>query len=217
MKTIGEQMWVADQPLRVAMLDLGARMTVIRLPRGGLVLHSPIDYTPQLGRTLEDLGPVAALVAPNILHDLYLDAWRAAYPGVPLYSAPGMKLAAAQCLTDISPWGEVIEQHIIGGMPRVNEVAFFHGPSRALILTDLAFNIARADSLSARLFLRANACYRRFGASRLMRLMIRDKAACAASLHRIMQWDFDKVILSHGEVVLSDGKRRMAEAFTWLL
>ena len=44
-----------------------------------------------------------------------------------------------------------------------------------------------------------------FGPHRFVRWMIRDKEAARESLEAIMRWDFDRVILAHGDVVESGG------------
>ena len=50
------------------------------------------------------------------------------------------------------------------------------------------------------------------GVSRMFRMMIRDREAFARSIRHMMQWDFDRVITGHGNVIESDGKEVVAEA-----
>ena len=50
LRQLDRDLWVAEQPLRFVGLEIGARMTVVRLPDGRLVVHSPIGYTDELGR-----------------------------------------------------------------------------------------------------------------------------------------------------------------------
>jgi hypothetical protein len=47
--------------------------------------------------------------------------------------------------------------------------------------------------------------------------MIRDRRAARASVERILQWDFDRVIVTHGEVLETGGRQRVAEGFTFLM
>ena len=35
-------------------------------------------------------------------------------------------------------------------------------------------------------------------------------------LSRVLTWDFDRVILTHGAVVETDGRERLREAYRWL-
>ena len=45
---------------------------------------------------------------------------------------------------------------------------------------------------------------------------IKDKSAFRASLARVMQWDFDRVVMSHGRVLETDGKAQMKKSFDFL-
>ena len=47
--------------------------------------------------------------------------------------------------------------------------------------------------------------YGRFGPSTLDPWLIRDRAAARASLERILAWDFDRVIVAHGDVLERGG------------
>jgi hypothetical protein len=84
------------------------------------------------------------------------------------------------------------------------------------MLTDLAFNVTAGGRNQARLFHRLVGATGRFGPHRIVRLGIRDRAAAARSLEQILAWDFDRVIVTHGEVLERGGRERMAEAFAWL-
>ncbi len=56
MRAIAEDLWVAEQPLRFGLLQLGTRMTVVRLSDSSLLLHSPIALTESLRVEIEELG-----------------------------------------------------------------------------------------------------------------------------------------------------------------
>ena len=92
-------------------------------------------------------------------------------------------------------------------------MVFFHAASRTLLLTDLAFNFRHCEQLWMRLFMRINGAYGRFGPSRLMRSMIKDKGALRGSLDRILAWNFDRVIVTHGELLESGGREALRAAF----
>ena len=95
---------------------------------------------------------------------------------------------------------------------------FFHPRTRTLVLTDLAFNVQRASSLVTRLFLRANGAWQRFGPSRLARVaFIRDRAAARLGIERLLEWDFDRVVLAHGDVLETGGRDALRAAYSWLL
>jgi hypothetical protein len=47
-------------------------------------------------------------------------------------------------------------------------------------------------------------------------LTIRDHKAARESVAKILEWDFDRVIVTHGDVLESGGKAKFAEAFSYL-
>ena len=98
---------------------------------------------------------------------------------------------------------------------RLNEVVLFHRPSRTLVVTDLCFNVHRSASSTARLFFRANGMWQRFGPSRLIRLLApSDRVAMRSSIECILQWDFDRILPGHGDVVEHGGPAALRAA--WL-
>ena len=52
------------------------------------------------------------------------------------------------------------------------------------------------------------------GMSPFFRLMIRDRVAFARSIRAIMERDFERVIVAHGEPIPRDGKKWMTEALS---
>ena len=101
-------------------------------------------------------------------------------------------------------------------MPRLNEVVFLHRASRTLILTDLAFNLGSDMPWLSRVMLRINDCYDCFGTSRILRTTFKDRAAIRTSLDRILAWDFDRLVLSHGRNVDTGAKELLRDAYAFL-
>jgi hypothetical protein len=88
-------------------------------------------------------------------------------------------------------------------------------PSRTLILTDLCMNLQKL-SRRERTLVRLLGVPPRFGTTRFTKLLSRDRAAMRPAAHDIMAWDFDRVVLSHGDIIETDGKARMRQALAWL-
>ena len=220
---LAADLWVARRPLPLVVGDIGTHMTVVRLPDGGLFLHSPAPFDAETKRALDESGPVRCVAAPSKVHHFFVGAYGAAYPEARLFAAPGLPekrqdLRFDAILGDDPPpeWKGVLEQHLFRGAPYVNEVVFFHPASRTLVLTDLAFNMRQPPAGRARLFCWLVGASGRFGPHRMLRLMIRDRAAARASVQRILAWDFDRVIVTHGEVLETGGKQAFTEAFAFL-
>ena len=224
MKQLDDDLWTADQPLSIAGIELGARMTVMRLPGKQLLLHSPIRPTTELLEEVRALGTVGALLAPNRFHHLFAGAWLGACPGASLFVAPGLEtkrpdLPIAGVLSDTPEplWKGAVEQVVLRGIPMTNEVVFFHAASRTLLATDLAFHIGPDRPALTRMAFRASGAYGRLAPTLLERLLVRDRAAFRASLQRILDWPFDRVIVAHGTVLETGGRRELARGYSWLL
>jgi hypothetical protein len=217
-------LYTIDHPLRVGPVPVGTRTTLVRLGSGALFVHSPGPLGPAGAAEIEALGPVAALVAPNCFHHLFLEENQRAFPGAEVHLAP--KLSAktrgrlkGAVLGDVAPalWADEIESHLVEGGPRVGEVAFLHRASRTLLLCDLVFNIRHCEATLPRWLLRANGMYGHFAPSRAFaHLLFRDRKGLRRSIDRILAWDFDRVIVPHGEIVESGGRSLLEEAFAHL-
>ncbi len=222
-RSLADGLWVIDHPFTMpGGIALGARTTVVRLGDGGLWVHSPGPPHPAVDAFLKSHGPVSDIVAPNLLHHFFLADAASAWPGARVHGPAGLQAKLGGRL-EIAPLdeasfaGELPAIRIEGG-PKMAEFDFLHPASRTLILTDLAFNFRAPAGLITRLFLRINGALGRFGPSRLGRsYFFEDKAAMRPSVERLLEWDFDRVIVSHGEVLESGGPAAMRDAYAWLL
>jgi hypothetical protein len=138
--------------------------------------------------------------------------------------APGLErkrpdLVFGAVLGDEAPpeWRDEVQQTFFRGRPYENEVAFFHRASRTLILCDLAFNFGPRTAAPTRLLMMLIRSYGRFGPSKLDPLLIRDRAAARQSLERILGWDFDRIVVAHGEILERGGHEALREGYAWLL
>ena len=91
---IGENIWMIDGPVIGfryfgITLPFPTRMTILRLDDGALWVHSPTELASALKSTVDALGPVRHLIAPNNIHYWWLGAWKRAYPDAATYAPPG--------------------------------------------------------------------------------------------------------------------------------
>jgi hypothetical protein len=224
LRELAADLWVTERPQRFGGVEVGTRMTVIRLPEEQLFLHSPVTLDAGLRGELSRLGVPRFVVAPNRFHHLYVGEYTRAYPDLALFVAPGLEtkrpdLAIRGVLNDDAPpgWRDQIDQLLVHGYPLLNEVVFLHRASRTLIVSDLVFNIHDDSPSLTRLICRLIGAYGRCGPSLLERILIRDRAAARNSLTRILTWDFDRVILAHGRVLESGGGAALRDGYAWLL
>lgn len=224
MQQVAPDVWLAETPQSFGGFEMGARMTVIRLADGGLFLHSPVHLSDLLRIELERLGRPRWAVAPNRFHHLYVGDYLSAYPDLQLHIAPGLEvkrpdLAKAAILGDEPPlaWRGQIDQALVHGYPLLNEVVFHHRASRALMVADLVFHIGPDSPLATRLVFWLLRGYGHVGPSALERLLVRNRDEAKRSLQRILEWDFERLIMAHGRIVESGGRQALRAGYAWLL
>ena len=227
---IGPDLWTTSQPLRFLGLEVGSRMTIVRLPSQDLVLISPIKLDEGDRQTLDQLGSVRHIIAPNLFHHLYIGSAQALYPqakiwGVSELVAKRPDLKFDQLLTQSGNFENTLDYLPFDGfasiLPKgiklVHETVFCHQPSRTLILTDIAFNFDQTSPLETRLAARVLGSYKALSPSRLEKWGSRDKVTVEACVQRILAWEFDRVIPGHGSIVETDGKAQFKAGYEWFL
>ena len=216
LRQIAPEVWVAEAPLRY-FVELGRRMTVVRLPDGRLWLHSPLPLTAELRTALDVLGEVRFVVPASNLHG-HLSMGD--YAGAELFAAPGLPakrpdLDFADELGDEPDprWATELDQAIFRGHRLLDEVVFLHRASGSLIVGDTCFNIEPGAPLLTRLWAWGPRLRPRAGPTPLFRLAVRDRAAARASLERILEWDFDRVVVGHGAIIETCGREAFRKAW----
>ncbi len=221
-KEFAENLWmVEDEKFSVGGLQVGSRMTIIRLNDCNLFVHSPIVLSKTIKDSIGSIGKAKFIIAPNTMHYLFLKQFYNEYSDTELYIVPGLRkkrpdLSVAKDLVDELdyPWNDEIKQLRVKGIPNLEEVVFFHLQSKTLILTDLAFYITSERPLFTRLFFRLNGVYDKFGPSRIFKnFILKNKSEFKKSLDYILTWDFERIIISHGKLIEKDGKDIFADAF----
>jgi hypothetical protein len=222
---LAEGIWTAEVPLRVAGMSIGHRMTVVRLPGNALWVHSPLQWSQQLAGELSELGEVRHLVAPSLFHDLWLDSWREKSRTALLWGAPGLRerhagdrIHITADLTDDphTEWSGTLDQVVIGGAPKVNEVVFFHYPSRTLIVADLVFHLRGKLDFGTSILATLNGCANSLAVTRMYRSTIKDRDLFAQSMRKVLAWEFEQIVMGHGEIVTTGARHLLAMAFAWL-
>ncbi len=229
LKQIDSHLWVAEQPLKYLGLPVGTRMTVILLSRERLLLISPINIDKETKAQLDLIGKVKFIIAPNLFHHLYLAECQQRYPQAELIATPGLEKKKPNLTIDkiffrdeIS-FDSELEYLLFDGFqvlipPKIvpaNEIVFFHPESKTLILTDTIFNFDRNFPLITQLATRVLGCYQYLRPSLLEKIAIQDKEKLKQSIQKIMAWDFQRVIMAHGNIVENNAKEQLKAGYQW--
>lgn len=222
LQPIAPDIWHAQHQFVVNGVHVSSRMTVVRLHDGSLWLHSPVPLTPALRSAVEALGKIAYLVAPSKVHHLFIGDWAAAYPHATLFGAPDLpaKRPDLRDMRLLSPqgepeWMEELGQLLVEGIPFANEFAWFHWPSRSVILTDLCQWWQGELALASRLYATVTGVRKQLAVPRTVRLITRDREAARASAAKILQWPAERVIVAHNAIVEQDARAALARALAW--
>jgi hypothetical protein len=145
-KNLANDLLVAeDNNFSVGGLQIGSRMTIIRLNNGGLLIHSPIRVLEAIKDSIASIGIPKFIIAPNTMHNMFVKQFHDQYPDPDIYIVPELRrkrheLVFAKDLLELNyPWSKQIKQHSVKGIPKLGEEVFFHPLSKTPILTDLAF------------------------------------------------------------------------------
>ncbi len=213
MTNLTENLWLLRYPLKLLGADLHRNVTVMRLESGGLVIHSTGPFELDDVAHINSLGKPGWLLDTMLRHDTFAKRGKEAFPEA-IYLAPaGFSVPAGPLLPPPPEWGNEIEIKRIEGVPSMEEHAVFHRPSRTLIVADLLFNFG-PDAPAWTRFLMLVAVGKKHdpGMARSMRMTVKDDAALRRSLAEIETWDFDRIIVGHGDVVEIGGKQQYTAA-----
>jgi hypothetical protein len=214
---IAGNLWLLAYPLKMLGADFRRNVTLIRLRSGKLVIHSTAPFSPEDVAAIRRLGEPGWLLDGILRHDTFAQEGRLAFPGIPYLAPEGFPELAGFATMPIVPapieWdGELLALEIQGA-PEARDTALFHVPSRTLILTELVFNFGSDEPIWTELLLCAAVGVRHHpGMSRPVKAGVKDEAAFRSSLATILGWDFDRVIVGHGDVIENGGKAKLRSA-----
>ena len=222
---VAGQIWTTDYPVRFVGINISARTTVVRLDDGGLWVHSPGPVDDLLAARLDALGLVRHIVAPGTFHYLHVTDFKQRYPDAPVWVCPGIEskvpdLAYDHILDDHeapTAWSGQIDQRLVRGAEMIRELAFLHRPSQTLILTDLLENIGdESGPVDWKLRAWWKVVFRMWNHPKPApeyQLSTKHKGVMKRCLEQVLEWDFDRVIISHGANITTGAKQAVREAW----
>lgn len=217
MKAIGSGIWYLPFKFPLLGVDIHRNVTVIRLTSGKLLIHSTANFSADDVAQIRALGEPAWITDPMIDHDTFAAAGAAAFPEASYLAPEGFPGIGRPVLPLMPPpeeWRDEIEVLPIEGAPGFGEHVFFHLPSRTLIVCDLLMNFPAATGLWKQCLLRVGLGKEHApGTSRRMRFAVQDEEALRKSVRRVMEWEFEQVVVGHGEPLREHARERARRAF----
>lgn len=218
MEKLAENIWVFPFELKALGANIGRNVTVIRLSSGELLIHSTGPFKEDQVEWICSQGEVRWITDPMVDHDTFSKEGQAAFGGATFLVPEGFPktkgLNAEPLLPAPVEWGSEVQVVRIEGTSGFNEHVFYHAPSRTLIVCDLLMNFPEAGSLWENALLRLGLGPNRApGTSRRLKLAIKDEKRFQASVRRVLEWPFERVVVGHGETLRVDARERTQEAF----
>jgi Domain of unknown function (DUF4336) len=227
-RQFGERLVVVEGPMvRDMGMPFPTRMTVAVLADGSLWIESPVSVSYETLTRLTDLGPVRYLVSNTPRHVWRLDSWRALFPDAEFWAARATpatlnhsKLPLAGNLGErlpVAAWADDLDQVAIKGSRLIEEVCFLHRPSRTLIVGDLIqVHELHPGQVFANALKRAGGVAAPGGGTSLdIRASFWDRKALRASARRLLDWEFDNLVLAHGPCLSKGAKPFVESALAW--
>ncbi len=222
--SLTDNLWVQAAPFSLIGFHVGTRMTIVRLKDDSLLLHSPIPITSELAETIETLGAVHHVVCPNMYHHLYAGDAMKYWPDAILHGPERLRrkrpdLPLSRALQEREPdsdWAGVLTPLTIGGC-LLEETVLIHEPSATVISSDLLENFTTSLHPPTKMYLHIGGVNGKVGWSRLLRWMYWNRKRARRDMARLLEQDFDRIVLAHGDVIEKDGNDLLREGMHWLL
>eukprot|EP01118_Nematostelium_gracile_P000390 TRINITY_DN10413_c0_g1_i2.p1 TRINITY_DN10413_c0_g1~~TRINITY_DN10413_c0_g1_i2.p1 ORF type:complete len:283 (-),score=53.30 TRINITY_DN10413_c0_g1_i2:79-927(-) len=224
-----DQIWVEDGPIENFGVRFSTRMTVIKLNNNRLLVHSPLPLIAKRKAALDAIGEVKYVIAPNKMHHLFIKDYFTGYPEASIYGVAGLKekrpdlpfhaILASNFAEPV--WADELDQLVVMGKDKVNEVVFFHRKSKTLLVADMIENLnpeAPGVSILKKSLMFANSVWdrdRNQARSSVEFKWINTTKELKDSLSAIHQWDFENIIMAHGDLIIGDGKEIFKKIFGW--
>ena len=236
-EVVSNKVWIVDGALIYPFIGrFPARMAVLRLRDdvdNTLVVWSPLPgISKEIVEQIEALGSISYVVAPNSMH------WLGVTPFLNLCSVnkDTIKVCAALGLTTKKEvldsgfkgdykrpehipeeWNGNIQVKHIPGIPSQEEVVLYHVQTKTLLTADLAFNLQQ-HNINPKLnvsgiipyYLKACDGYRPCCLTRTFWMIMQDVKACHQAMEEILEeFDFETLILAHGEIIETHAKEKL--------
>ena len=222
---IKDQVWILEYPVRFAGMNLFGRTTIIKLDNGDLIIHDPCEINDVVKNEIDAIGDVKYIIAPGSYHHLFVTDFQQKYPNAETFICPGLEQKRPdirfEWILGDKPdhrWGGVLDQVLVHGTKYIWEVAFFHRPSKTLILVDLLENIGDDFQHPTSLLLRFwwKVVFRMWNnpkAAPEYQMGWGNKGVVKKGLNKILGWKAERVILAHGELIEDRVNEILGEAW----
>jgi hypothetical protein len=212
MRSIGEDIWVVDDSFKLMGCSMGLRMTVVKTSDGSVWVHSPTRINEELKAKVSAIGPVKHLVAASNGHNIWIRDWQDAFSDAKVHIAAGIPKKIKIENFDLldgdkgNLWTDDFD-HAYMPVNFFNEHVFFHKKSKSLIVTDFVQNhsnlvrIGAKEKTLGKLFSVMGFKGECTAPPLKMGFVRKDKVGFEKFAKKVLSWDFDKIVVTHGAII----------------
>lgn len=204
--------------IRMPLMELPRRMTVVRLGNGRLVVWSAIALAEAAMATLEATGRPAFLVVPNDHHRLDAAAWKARFPELQVVAPEGARDKVAEAVpvdTTAPSFGDPDVEFLTVPGTRDHEAALVvrRAGGTTLVLNDIVGNIRDEKGIGGWLLRRMGfAGDEAHVPAPVQRMLVKDREALRLQLARWAEIEtLRRIVVSHGDVIEDDPRAALRE------
>ena len=220
MRELAQNIWVHEDRFKLMGSPIEVRMTVVKLNDGSLWLHSPTPLNDDIQSTVDNIGKVEHIVAASNGHNNWICQWQSAYPDAKVYLSAGIpkkiNIENYTIMEDDSGnyWADDFD-HAYMPVNFFNEHIFLHKSSKSLIVTDLVHNYADKEPKGFQQTI-SKWIFNKLGFKGLCtapplnhKIFIKNRSGFKEFIARILSWDFDKIIITHGDIIDKDANTKL--------
>jgi len=218
---------------RFGIQPIGGRTTAVRLSNSSVWLLASTPLTDETRQKIDALGQVRYIAVADTEHTVFTKEYSKAYPEAKIFGPEGTAKKLELNILEFKADGynpmenedqvlrsEMKAEYFDGFVNK--DIAFLHVPSKTLIEADLLFNLPANEQYSKSnesptgfmnrffAFQPRSTFHQRF----LYNVAGVNKASMARSANKVDQWDFERIIPCHGDVIETDGKAAWRSAFS---
>lgn len=226
LEDFGPSLYVANGPtVRFLNLPYPTRMVVARLADGSAWVWSPVALTSEIEQAVASIGPVRNIVSPNKIHHLFLREWAERWPEARLHAPPGLARRKPELHFDAElgdepdpAWAAEIDQTVFRGSLVMDEVAFFHRPSRTAIFCDLVqrHDPAQISGLGGMLMRLDGLVGEKGSTPREWRATFLRRRPARAARARVLAWEPEQLVIAHGACAGKNAGSVLSRALAWM-
>lgn len=211
---IDDTVWTVSYPVKLGPFILQSTMTVVRLRDATLWVHSPAPVSAELKEQLDALGSVSAIVASNAFHHINFRSFSAAYPDAECYICPALQdkgyTDGKFKVLEIGTFKDDFVGIRVDGVPVLNEIAWFHKTSNALIVTDCLIHFDNNCSRFSRWLAKLYGANKKLAFPRTLKwFMVKDRNALHDSFMEML-WYCPKIIIPcHQSPVVHNAEKQL--------